>query len=341
MSTSPPADIGRLQRRVDRERSARIQAETIAERMMTDLSTAVQELACSRQVLDETTDLVMITDPAGYASYVNRAFCEVLRIDSTDPPDGLELIGYLAPASRIVWSVDVLAALEEKGSWRGELDLSLPGGDDLPVSLVAIAHTSRDGIVDSISCIARDISEQRALHQQLAHLAHHDPLTGLANRRRFYDYVNAALDRNAHADSGAIAVLFIDVDDFKQVNDTFGHQTGDDVLVAVADRLRASVRSADAVCRFGGDEFGVLCDTLRDDHDAKDVAERVLASLDVPITVGECDLSVSVSIGVAVGAGDSVDTPELVRAADRAMYEAKRNGKRRYTVAPAMAAAPV
>lgn len=332
MTGQPAPDTSRLERRLGRERAARVEAETIAERVTSELFETVQELACSRLVLDETTDLVTIIEPSGRASYVNRSFCEFFWLEHDDPPDDLEFLECLTPTARARWADEVVGTLEDKSVWRGELELVSPTGDELPVSLVAIAHARADGQVDSISCIARDISEQRALHQHLAHQALHDALTGLPNRRRFYESVEHAV---ATSDpERTVAVLFIDLDDFKQINDTLGHDAGDGVLVTVAERLRSAVRSADSVCRFGGDEFGVLCAGIRGDHEAAEVAARTLAALDAPIDLGGREVSVSVSVGVAVAEPGTGDGPALVRTADQAMYQAKRMGKHRSVVAP-------
>jgi diguanylate cyclase (GGDEF)-like protein len=222
--------------------------------------------------------------------------------------------------------------LEAKNIWRGELELLGPIGDELPVSLVAIGHTQHDGHLESISCIARDISEQRRLHAQLEHQAAHDPLTGLANRRHFYGYLDGALARARRA-TNSVVVVFIDLDDFKHINDRFGHDAGDDLLVTVADRLRAKCRVGDFVARFGGDEFAILCEQIADEPAASHVGARVMEAFDEPVRIGDLSVSVSASVGVAVGERDATEPHDLVRRADQAMYEAKRFGQGGYRVA--------
>jgi diguanylate cyclase (GGDEF)-like protein len=174
------------------------------------------------------------------------------------------------------------------------------------------------------------VSELRDLQEQLHHQAYHDPLTGQANRALFRQEVRSALE--APGERG-IAVLFIDVDDFKTVNDTLGHAVGDQLLRAAARRLSACIRGGDLVARLGGDEFAILC---RPPDDAErrgvDVAERVLAAFEVPVSVANHVLPVRLSVGVATSAHSGGCTEDLLRDADVAMYEAKETGKGRYAV---------
>jgi diguanylate cyclase (GGDEF)-like protein len=174
------------------------------------------------------------------------------------------------------------------------------------------------------------VSELQELQRRLDHQAHHDPLTGLANRSLFIDRVGAALTVG-----GGAAVLFVDLDDFKTVNDTLGHSVGDELLRAVSARLVRAVRREDLVARLGGDEFAVL---VRSDDEAAvesvaiDLAERILRNFELPISVGDRLLAVNLSAGVAAGHHSAPSTAELLRDADRAMYEAQSAGKRRYAV---------
>jgi diguanylate cyclase (GGDEF)-like protein len=171
----------------------------------------------------------------------------------------------------------------------------------------------------------RLIAEVRSYHDQLAYQATHDSLTGLANRMLFNDEVEAAVDGPGR---DRCRLALVDLDEFKAVNDTFGHHAGDGLLVAVAERLRHSVRPGDLVARLGGDEFAVLMRDLPD-TDVDEVVERVLVTLRQPLTVDGHGLAVRASIGVADAAG--ADNPEqLMRQADLAMYQAKRAGKGRF-----------
>ena len=166
---------------------------------------------------------------------------------------------------------------------------------------------------------------------QLTHQATHDPLTSLANRQLFDELLIRAIYRGDRSRS-AVAVLYVDLDGFKDVNDVFGHQAGDRVLAETARRLETAVRPGDVVARLGGDEFAVLCDNLADPRDAEKIAERIVSTLSkaIPVASGVAQISASVGLAIAiVGEGAS----SVVSRADQAMYEAKRAGKDGYTIA--------
>jgi diguanylate cyclase (GGDEF)-like protein/PAS domain S-box-containing protein len=179
-----------------------------------------------------------------------------------------------------------------------------------------------DGVV-SVLCMA---AEQRLLHERLHHEAHHDALTGLPNRVLLEDRLRQAMAR-AHRDGTMIAVLFIDLDRFKYVNDTLGHQAGNDVLVQIGDRLRRHVRGTDTVARVGGDEFVVLHGDLRDVGAAESVAGAVAELLARPITVGGRTVRVRATVGISTFPGDGEDVDALLTKSDSAMYHGKRGGR--------------
>jgi len=168
---------------------------------------------------------------------------------------------------------------------------------------------------------------------ELTRRAFYDPLTQIANRSLFLEKVTTALDQLS-ATQRPIAVMFIDLDGFKEINDTFGHAVGDLVLGEVAARLRVQVRKLDLAARLGGDEFGMLLDGMRHDTDAAVVADRIIETMRRPITVGDAEVTIGASVGVAVvvDPADAPDPEELMRRADMAMYLAKRQGKNRYVV---------
>ncbi|MCC6175541.1 MAG: EAL domain-containing protein [Chloroflexi bacterium] len=182
-----------------------------------------------------------------------------------------------------------------------------------------------DPNVRGIVLNGRDISERKALETQLTYQAFHDPLTGLANRALFKDRVDHALARGKRH-GRSLAVLFLDLDDFKTVNDSLGHAAGDELLVAVSERLRECLRAADTAARLGGDEFAILLEDTAED-DARILAERMLAALTAPFLLQGKELFVSASIGLAVSARSTEGAVELLRNADAAMYTAKGNGK--------------
>jgi diguanylate cyclase (GGDEF)-like protein/PAS domain S-box-containing protein len=184
--------------------------------------------------------------------------------------------------------------------------------------------------------LAQDVTERRELDEQLRHQAFHDALTGLSNRALFRDRAEQALAREART-SAHCAVLFIDLDNFKAINDSVGHTIGDAVLMEVARRLRRAMRPSDTAARLGGDEFGVLLEAVSDNRSAIRVAQRVANSLKRPIEVDDDVWFISASIGIAFSDGDVQNVDALMQNADVAMYDAKRRGRGEFTIfEPAM-----
>ena len=177
----------------------------------------------------------------------------------------------------------------------------------------------------------RDITEERMLTEQLSHQALHDPLTGLANRALFEDRLTMA-HRRVVRQGGSAAVLLVDLDDFKVVNDTFGHLVGDRLLMAVARRLEEVTRSSDTICRFGGDEFLYLAESVNSTQDAEQVANRLLGALMEPFIIAGVHIDQHASVGIVVWDESSSGYNEIVQEADLAMYEAKREGKGHHVV---------
>jgi diguanylate cyclase (GGDEF)-like protein len=181
-----------------------------------------------------------------------------------------------------------------------------------------------DEAVGGLVVNARDVGERKALLDQLAHQAFHDPLTGLANRALFYDRVSHALEL-AHRQNRAVTVLFLDLDGFKEINDTLGHAEGDHLLRMIAARLRACARTTDTVARLGGDEFAVLVEDSAAPGSAGRLVERIREQMAFPFTLAGREVRISASIGSAAATSGGVD--EVLRHADLAMYVAKRTEK--------------
>jgi diguanylate cyclase (GGDEF)-like protein/PAS domain S-box-containing protein len=179
------------------------------------------------------------------------------------------------------------------------------------------------GNVVGLLGITREINELKRAEITLEHLATHDTLTGLPNRYLMFDRLNQLLVRAERYETG-FAVLFIDLDGFKRINDSRGHDVGDLVLRGVADRLSQSVRAADTVARIGGDEFVILVEALRAGHDATALGQKIQASLGKPFSLPGGDATVTVSVGIGLYPEDGRDAEELLKAADVAMYRAKR-----------------
>ncbi len=181
-----------------------------------------------------------------------------------------------------------------------------------------------------VGLLERDVAARRVLEAKLSYQAFHDPLTGLANRRQFVERAEAAL--KARQRPGSLAALFLDLDDFKTVNDSLGHAAGDDMLVAVGERIRSGIRDTDMAARLGGDEFGILLTDIPDASFASTISSRLLRLLDAPVEVAGTTVTVGASIGIAVDTPGMTDVDDLLGDADVAMYQAKAKGKGRHQV---------
>ena len=181
------------------------------------------------------------------------------------------------------------------------------------------------------SAIVRDVTERKELADQLVHQAFHDPLTGLANRTLLRERVDKAI-ASLNRTQGSVALLFLDLDDFKRINDTFGHEVGDELLTSVASRLLGCIRGGEIVARLGGDEFAVCVDNLEDPRGVLRLADRIVYAMSHAFNLREKPLTATCSIGIAISSDPFSDADELLRHADVAMYAAKGRGKNRYEV---------
>jgi len=283
-----------------------------------------------RALLEHSSDLIAVLDGSGLIVYQSPSIEQVLGYSVEDVMqthfDLLVRPGDRARLMQVVEGADAAAG----GSGMVECSLRSRTGEWLQFE---IQHTNLldDERVQGIVLNCRDISERKIYEDQLAHQAFHDPVTGLANRALFADRVSHALARATREDS-MVGVIFIDLDDFKTINDSLGHASGDAVLQEVAHRLRTAVRPTDTVARFGGDEFAVLVEEVERSQEAVDVAERVLDGLNAPIDLGEKELYVGASLGLCVTADGDTDANDLLRNADVAMYMAKREDKGKYRI---------
>jgi diguanylate cyclase (GGDEF)-like protein/PAS domain S-box-containing protein len=284
-------------------------------------------------ILEATPDWVVTTDIEGNVSYANHTARTFLGLP--DERNAEELTGVNMLVSMPTWATDLIAneglprALLQ-GTWTGETALLSPDGSEIPTSHALIVHRNPDGTVQFVSSIVRDIRLQKQLEADLRHQAFHDPLTGLANRTRFIDRLEHALVRARRMGDG-VALLFVDLDHFKSVNDSHGHAMGDQLLIKVGEQLASLIREGDTVARLGGDEFAILLDGGTDAAHAGASAQQLIESFWIPFAVDGREVIAYASVGVALASGVE-DGAELLRRADLAMYTAKANGKNRFEV---------
>jgi diguanylate cyclase (GGDEF)-like protein/PAS domain S-box-containing protein len=225
--------------------------------------------------------------------------------------------------------------------FEGEGQITLPSGERRDVVFYkAVLRSARRRSVVGLVGAMLDITERKALERTLASLAHYDHLTGLPNRKLFGDRLAHALSL-APRMSRQVTVMFVDLDGFKAINDTLGHQAGDETLVTVAKRLKGVLRASDTVARLGGDEFALILEDCAGEP-AEGIAKMLLAVIGEPIALGDQHAIVTGSIGISVFAGDAdVTSMQLVAQADQAMYEAKHAGKNQYRFFAQMTGEPL
>ncbi|UKO98274.1 diguanylate cyclase domain-containing protein [Nostoc sp. UHCC 0870] len=205
-------------------------------------------------------------------------------------------------------------------------------GQEIPVGDNIAPIHDRDGSITGAVLLLQDITQRKLTEIQLLRNAIYDGLTALPNRVLFLDRLKQAVERSKRRSDYRFAVLFLDLDGFKGINDRFGHGMGDDFLVAIARRLESCVRSGDTVGRFGGDEFAVLLEDIKDINDAINVAKRIQDTLGLPLNLNGHQIYTTASIGITLNHGGTEEAESILRAADHAMYRAKQQGKARYDV---------
>jgi Amt family ammonium transporter len=280
------------------------------------------ENADRSSLFHHSVDAVAAVDEAGLINRINAALTELTGF----PPDALSGRSFveLAIPAQQSGVQHALRGIVRGKRRRIETTIRRAGGRTLEVELSSIPVII-DGVVRGAYQIVRDITDRKELERELQNRALHDYLTGLPNRALFSDRLYHALER-ARRDGGRIALLYVDLDKFKLVNDEAGHAAGDALLREVAARLRTVVRGGDTVARVGGDEFAVLLEDLESVADAGLTGERIVALVRTPMEIEGKELQVGASVGVAVSSEDTEGPDELVKQADLAMYEAKRRG---------------
>jgi len=312
------------------------------EDMRHNISNAHEQLAASKVEAEQTAEAlkiyanafeksgepILITDKHNRIINVNSAFTAQTgySLDDVKGKNPSVLASGKTPASTYdeMWQ-----ALNRDGFWQGEFWDKTKTGRVFPklTSISAIKNENNEDLFYIASF--NDITERKEAEERIAHLAHHDILTGLPNRFSLEDRLAQALSI-ANRDQSRVAVFFIDLDRFKNINDSLGHQVGDKLLIEVAERLKKGIRASDIVARIGGDEFVVVLTQISDNTQAAVIAETLLKEVSKPYKIDTHSLTTTPSIGISIYPDDSSDGDELIRNADIAMYHAKENGRNNY-----------
>ncbi|MFA1025777.1 MULTISPECIES: bifunctional diguanylate cyclase/phosphodiesterase [Pseudomonas syringae group] len=299
---------------------------TIA-RDITESRQMQEKLHLAATVFESTAEGVLITDTNQRINAVNRAFTEITGYSEA------EAIGQtprlLASGQHdSAFYASMWHQLEAEGHWQGEISNRRKDGELYPSWLTINAVRNKANRTTHFVAVFADISSLKHAQARLDYQAHHDPLTGLPNRTLFESRLQSALLHSE--ESGSLgAVLFLDLDRFKHINDSLGHPVGDLLLKGIAHRLKETLRDVDTVARLGGDEFIVLLPGLLQPSDAQSIANKLLACFNTPFEAGEHELYISPSIGSCVFPTDGNDVATLVKNADAAMYRSKAKGRNR------------
>jgi diguanylate cyclase (GGDEF)-like protein/PAS domain S-box-containing protein len=289
---------------------------------------AARSVSQFRTLVHHASDLITVVDATGTIVYQSPSIQRLVGLG----PDDLAGSNYLdllveedAPHVRSLFA-DVVAAPQT--TFTAEYRVRHADGSSRHVESI-VSNMIDDPTVNGLVLNTRDVTDRKSLQEELAHQAFHDSLTDLSNRAVFRDRIEHALARGER-NEGRLAVLLLDLDGFKTVNDSLGHDAGDQLLIAVAKRLQFQGRSSDTVARIGGDEFGILLEDDADESRARALADRALAAFAVPFEVRGREVFIRASIGIALSVPGHSETDELIRNADTAMYAAKAAGKGRY-----------
>ena len=291
---------------------------------VTERQHAEEQLRLAFEVINHTSEGVMVSDAQHRILSINPALERMIGLRNA------QIIG--RPSGAFVRALDdasfaaVNDALVSGRPWQGEVRLKKKTGRSLHSwAAIAVVRDNENRIKHHISVFS-DMTERKEAQERIEFLAHHDPLTGLPNRLLLRDRVAQALAQALRMQN-RVALMFLDLDRFKTINDSLGHPVGDALLKEVVERLRTCVRDTDTICRQGGDEFIILLNDVRDSEAVSRIAEKIHLRMTEPVLVGKHQLSTSFSIGIALGPDDASDFDTLLQKADTAMYHAKEAGR--------------
>ncbi len=295
-----------------------------------------------RMLADHASDVIWTLDTEGNFTYISPS---IQKLSGFLPEEMMQLspIETAAPESAAIIQkeidklLDAIRNHQPVEEFRGEIEQTRKGGGAVWTEVRTTPMHNAAGQIIGILGVTRDVSERRQVEDRMRHMAQHDPLTGLPNRALFSDRLNRAL-ATAKREQRKLAVMFLDLNKFKPVNDTYGHAVGDQLLVQAAERIQHTLRESDTVARIGGDEFVVLLPVVDGPDIARHVAGKIHRTLVTPFVVGELTLQVSCSIGIALFPDHGLEEIELAKQADIAMYRAKQGPQPHIDVAAPTAA---
>jgi diguanylate cyclase (GGDEF)-like protein/PAS domain S-box-containing protein len=276
-------------------------------------------------IFDHCPDGMVITDARGYVIESNTSLTRITGYRSDEIQDKNLLRLWAGYSGRTLYRA-IRKSIASTGCWQGEMPSHLVHNHVHRYSLRI--NAIRDEREKTVALIWTLIDDTRIweMRRDMVRLAHHDPLTGLPNRLLLMSRLEHMLDRFRKDVPGA--VLFVDLDGFKQVNDTFGHKAGDELLQCVTTRLNARLRHADTLARLGGDEFVIVLEQVANAQDAATVAEHIVQQLQVPFALADgTKVKIGASVGISLFPHDGTNADQLLERADRALYSAKRAGK--------------
>jgi len=279
------------------------------------------------RVLDASPDIVFMLTLDGKLLYNNEACRVQFGLDQGALQTAASLLDILPPKFSQQLALQILPMLKNTGEWKGDVLID-SNNQSQPESILSLVCFSHQGPADSqpyLSFVGRDISQQKQLERALLHQATHDELTTLPNRHSLLDHLQDAFARSRRSGK-SVALLFMDVDKFKRINDSLGHLAGDELLRQTALRLRSCLRANDLVSRLGGDEFTISIEDLEQPEDVITVISKIYQVFTLPIDVHGQELFVSLSTGIALFPQDANSVTDLLRCADIAMYQAKAKG---------------
>ena len=295
---------------------------------LTERKLAEEKTKLAASVFSHAREGIIITDDRATIIDVNHSFTNITgfsREEAIGKNPRILQSGRQSPE----FYVDMWEALLKEGYWSGELWNRRKNGEVYAALTTISAVRDERGVTTHYVSLGNDITPMKAHQDQLEHVAHFDLLTNLPNRSLLADRLSQAMLRCSR-NKQSLAVVFLDLDGFKSVNDTYGHDVGDDLLIALSQRMKEALREDDTLSRIGGDEFVAVLADLGKTEDCEPVLERFLLAASKPVTIGDIVLNISASIGVTLYPQDNVDADQLMRHADQAMYVAKESGKNRY-----------